>query len=358
FVSVQMSEERKGNNYRRYNPLLDEWVIVAANRVSRPWQGASTDSSKATSFQSSTTLNPLAPGGMRSNGQMTPLYESVFVFDNDFPSFTNYDVEASESLDDDLFRQHSIRGECRVICYHPNSEKSIALMDDKETLAVVRLWMMQFAELAPKWKWVQIFENRGAAVGCSNSHPHGQIWAGDFLPNLPQRKDDNQRKYYEKHGRPLLVDYIEKEEKKGERVVLINDHWIVVVPFWALWPYETMVIPRRPVKRLSQLTEDEQVSLAEILRRLMTKYDNIFRCAFPFAMGWLGAPTGSELGEGKDDYSHWQLHLVVHPPLLRSSTVPKYMAGYEILAEPQRDITAEMAAKTIRDQSEVHYTKE
>ncbi|KAF8357105.1 hypothetical protein PRIPAC_92100 [Pristionchus pacificus] len=349
-------EERKSNNYRRYNPLLDEWIIVAGNRVSRPWTGASTHSSYATSFQLTTTLNPLAPGGMRSSGKTTPLYESVFVFDNDFPSFTNYDdvTETSESHDDELFQQHTIRGECRVICYHPSSEKSIALMDNKETLAVVHLWLTQFVELAPKWKWVQ---NRGAAVGSSNNHPHGQIWAGSFLPNLPMRKDENQRKYYEKHGRSLLLDYIEKEEKKKERVVLINDHWIVVVPFWALWPYETMVIPRRAVKRLSELTEDEQVSLADILRHLMIKYDNIFKCAFPFGMGWLGAPTGEELTQVGRDYSHWQLHLIVHPPLLRSSTVPKYMAGYEILAEPQRDITAEMAAKTIRDQSEVHYTK-
>ncbi|GMS89516.1 hypothetical protein PENTCL1PPCAC_11691, partial [Pristionchus entomophagus] len=350
----------KRNNYRRYNPLLNEWIIVAANRVSRPWQGASTDSSKGTSFQSIPTLNPLAPGGIRSNGKTTPLYESVYVFDNDFPSFTNYDdvTETSESVNDDLFQQHTIRGECRVICYHPSSEKSIALMDEKETLAVVRLWMSQFAELAPKWKWVQIFENRGAAVGSSNSHPHGQIWAGDFLPNIALRKDDNQKIYYAKHGRPLLMDYIEREEeKKGERVVLVNDHWIVVVPFWALWPFETMVIPRRSIKRLSQLTEDEQVSLADILRRLMIKYDNIFKCAFPFGMGWLGAPTGPQIREGMDDYEHWQLHLIVHPPLLRSATVSKYMAGYEILAEPQRDITAEMAAKTIRDQSEVHYMK-
>ncbi|GMT19346.1 hypothetical protein PFISCL1PPCAC_10643 [Pristionchus fissidentatus] len=346
----------KTNNYRRYNPLLDEWIIVAANRVSRPWQGASTNESRensATSFQSTTTLNPLAPGGLRTSGKTTPQYESVYVFENDFPSITNHDViDAPIDAEDELFQQHTIRGECRVICYHPSSEKSIALMDEKEALTVVRLWVAQFIELAPKWKWVQIFENRGAAVGSSNSHPHGQIWAGDFLPNLPKRKDDNQRRYYAKYGRPMLLDYVEKEEKNGTRVVIVNHHWIVVVPFWAMWPYETMIIPRRHVRRLSELKEIEEISLAQIIRRLMIKYDNIFKCAFPFGMGWLGAPTGPY--QSSDNGDHWQLHLIIHPPLLRSATVPKYMAGYEILAEPQRDITAEMAAETIRNQSDEH----
>ncbi|KAL6727546.1 hypothetical protein Aduo_009415 [Ancylostoma duodenale] len=343
----------KKNNHRRYNPLLDEWVIVAENRVSRPWQGAKTD---PPSFSATTGVNSLAPGGKRFNDVVTPAYESTYVFENDFPSFTDFPSEGrnDDKKDNELFRQMEVRGVCRVICYHPDTKQSIATMSQEEVTKVVKVWIEQFQELKQRYLWIQIFENRGAAVGCSNAHPHGQLWAGDFLPNLPSRKDKCQREYYARRGLPLLFDYLQKERAANSgRIVLQNQHWTVLVPFWAVWPYETMLLPNRHVQRIDELQEDEQVSLADILRRLIIKYDNIFKCPFPFSMGWLGAPTGPAL---KEDTKHWYLHASFHPPLLRSATVPKYMAGYEVFSEPQRDITPEAAAATIREQSEVHYS--
>ncbi|KAK5966349.1 UDP-glucose--hexose-1-phosphate uridylyltransferase [Trichostrongylus colubriformis] len=336
------------NNHRRYNPLLDEWVIVAGNRVSRPWQGAHTD---LPSFTTSTGINSLAPGGKRANNVVTPYYTSTFVFDNDFPSFTDFPKVSNESEKDhtpeeeELFRQMEIRGVCRVICYHPDTKQSIATMSLEEVTQVVKTWIEQFQELKEKYLWIQIFENRGAAVGCSNAHPHGQLWAGNFLPNYPSRKDKCQRDYYVRHGRPLLADVLKREQMDAnERVVLQNQHWTVFVPYWAVWPYETMLLPNRHVLRLDDLNEEEQVALAGILQRLIIKYDNIFECPFPFSMGWLGAPTGPLLG---DDNQCWYLHASFHPPLLRSATVPKYIAGYEMFSEPQRDITPEAAADAL-----------
>lgn len=342
------------NNFRRYNPLLDQWVIVAANRVNRPWQGATTGDGSS-GFQKVEGTNQLAPGGIRANGQITPMYTSTYAFDNDFPSFTHFENGPNKTMDDDetgLFRQQEIRGICRVICYHPNTEKTMATMDKDEVFQVVKLWMDQFNELKEKYTWVQIFENRGAAVGCSNSHPHGQIWAGDFLPSLPQRKEDNQKSYFEKNERPMLCDYLERELALKERIVIHNEHWTVLVPFWAFWPFETLLLPNRHVSRMDELTEEEQVSLAVILRELNIKYDNIFKCTFPYSMGWSGAPSGSSQAS---EQRHWQLHAAFHPPLLRSASVPKYMAGYEVFAEAQRDITPEAAAEIIRNQPDVRF---
>uniref|UniRef100_A0A158P9B7 UDP-glucose--hexose-1-phosphate uridylyltransferase n=1 Tax=Angiostrongylus cantonensis TaxID=6313 RepID=A0A158P9B7_ANGCA len=238
-------------NHRRYNPLLDEWVIVASNRVSRPWQGNRID---APSFMPTNETNSLAPGGKRLNNVVrviTPWYKSTYVFDNDFPTFTD-NMDEEDSASEELFRQMAVSGICRVICYHPDTRKSIATMTLDE-----------------------IFENRGAAVGCSNAHPHGQLWAGNFLPSLPSRKDKCQRAYYSRHGRPMLMDVLQKEKaNENERIVLQNDHWTVLVPYWA--------------------------------------------CPFPFSMGWLGAPTGPSL---YDDNKCWQLHASFHPPLLRSGCI-------------------------------------
>ncbi|KJH52471.1 UTP--hexose-1-phosphate uridylyltransferase [Dictyocaulus viviparus] len=339
-------------NHRRYNPLLDEWVIVASNRVFRPWQGSKTD---PCSFTPTNETNPLAPGGKRFNDVYMKKFDINEVFSS---QMRNVEVGTQEiSIDeyggkgelsarhlyindlflpaansgDELFREMEIRGVCRVVCYHPDTNKSIATMSLNE-----------------------IFENRGAAVGCSNAHPHGQIWAGNFLPSLPYRKDKCQKAYYSQHGRPLLMDVLRKEKSnENERIVLQNEHWTVFVPYWAVWPYETMMLPNRHVLRIDELLEHEKISLADILRRLIIKYDNIFKCPFPFSMGWLGAPTGPRLS---NDNNFWQLHASFHPPLLRSATVPKFMAGYEVFSEPQRDITPEAAAATIRAQSEVHYS--
>ncbi|PAV57793.1 hypothetical protein WR25_05100 [Diploscapter pachys] len=345
------------NNKRRYNPLLDEWVIVAENRVNRPWQGAvGTKPEPKKSDDGKPKENPIAPGGQRANGNMTPEYTSTYVFDNDFPSFTDFGATGQNlqnSNEDGLFKEEEVRGTCRVICYHPDSEKTLATMTKEEALGVVKVWTDQYKELEPKWKWVQIFENRGAAVGCSNLHPHGQLWASNFLPTLAAKKDETQRQYFEKTGKVMLVEYLQLELAKKDRIVVSNQHWTVLVPFWAFWPFETMLLPNRHVTRFTEISEEEKLSLAEILQELIVKYDNIFECYFPYSMGWLGAPSGDRL---KEENKHWQLHASFHPPLLRSATVPKYQAGYEVFAEKQRDITPEFAAAHIRQQPTVHYT--
>ncbi|CAA84679.1 putative galactose-1-phosphate uridylyltransferase [Caenorhabditis elegans] len=347
----------KQNNFRRYNPLIDEWVIVAVNRINRPWQGAKTEKSTTISTSSNTEqsiLNPLAPGGTRSSGIANENYVSTYVFDNDFPSFTEFEECAGKDENDDLFKQHEVKGVCKVICYHPNSQLTLATMDVKEVRVVIDIWNQQYLELGPKYEWVQIFENRGAVVGCSNMHPHGQLWASNYLPTLPMKKHESQKKHFEKHGKVMLMDYLEQETLKKERIIMRNEHWTWLVPYWAFWPYETMLLPNRHVERFTDLGEVEKQSLSEILRSLLIKYDNVFECSFPYMMGWSGAPTGSFLTE---NCSFWQLHLSFFPPLLRSATVPKFLAGYEVFAEKQRDLSPEIAAKTLSEIDEEHYSK-
>ncbi|UMM25170.1 hypothetical protein L5515_005103 [Caenorhabditis briggsae] len=348
----------KINNFRRYNPLIDEWIIVAVNRINRPWQGAKTEKSGSSEknsddVTSSITTNPLAPGGVRSSGAKNEDYLSTFVFENDFPSFTEFDGCADKEENSDLFKQQEVRGVCRVICYHPDSQKTLAQMSLEEIRTVINLWHQQYVELCPKYDWVQIFENRGAVVGCSNMHPHGQLWASNYLPSIPQKKHDSQKKYFEKHGKVMLVDYLDQEITKKERIIMRNEHWTWLVPYWAFWPFETMLLPNRHVARFTDLMEAEKQSLSAILRDLLIKYDNIFQCSFPYMMGWSGAPTGTYL---KTDCSFWQLHLSFFPPLLRSATVPKFLAGYEVFAEKQRDISPEVAAATLRELDGVHYS--
>ncbi|CAL2037820.1 unnamed protein product [Caenorhabditis brenneri] len=344
------------NNFRRYNPLIDEWIIVAVNRINRPWQGAKTENKSGEVHVESKTpeKNQLAPGGVRSSGAVNQVYTSTYVFDNDFPSFTEFQNCAGEREDSDLFKQEEVRGVCRVICYHPDSDLTLATMNWKEVRTVIDLWNQQYLELGPKYTWIQIFENRGAVVGCSNMHPHGQLWASNHLPTIPQKKHQSQKKYYEKHGKVMLIDYLDQEMKKNERIIMRNEHWTWLVPYWAFWPYETMLVPNRHVQRFTDIEESEKQSLASILRELLIKYDNIFQCSFPYMMGWSGAPTGSFLSENCD---FWQLHLSFFPPLLRSATVPKFLAGYEVFAEKQRDISPEQATKTLREMDGVHYTK-
>jgi len=209
-------------------------------------------------------------------------------------------------------------------------------------------------DLGQRYRWVQIFENKGAVMGCSDPHPHGQIWAGSALPNEPAKEDRQQRAYFADHGSPLLLDYVNLETDRRERGVVENEHWLAVVPYWALWPFETLLLPRRPVLRLPDLADAERNSLARILKRLTTKYDNLFEVSFPYSMGWHGAPTGPKMG-GDESYPYWQLHAHFYPPLLRSATVKKFMVGYEMLAEAQRDLTAEQAAERLRVLPEVHF---
>jgi UDPglucose--hexose-1-phosphate uridylyltransferase len=292
----------------------------------------------------------LCPGNLRASGDRNPPYDTTFAFDNDYPALLP-DAPASARAGDELFVTESQPGRCRVVCFSPRHDLTLAQMDVAGIRAVVDTWAGEVDRLARTAGigYVQVFENKGAAMGCSNPHPHGQIWASATVPHLPARKLEMQRRYAERHGRDLLGDYLARELEMGERIVCRNDAWVVVVPFWAVWPFETMIVPVRMVGDLRALTADERTQLADIMRRLTSRYDNLFRCSFPYSMGWHGRPVDG------GEYPGCRLHAVYYPPLVRSATVRKFLVGYEMTAEPQRDLTAESAAERLRCQPEMHY---
>lgn len=236
-----------------------------------------------------------------------------------------------------------------MLCFSPRHDLDLAEMPEGDVAAVVDLWYEQFAELSPRYPWVQVFENRGATMGASNPHPHGQLWASRVLPEEPAAEDRAQREHHAREGQALLEEYAALESDRGDRVVVENDDWVAVIPFWAVWPFEALVMPRRHVARFTDLRPEERLNLASALRRLLVRYDNLFERPFPYSMGWHGAP-GAE-GEG----AHWQVHAHFFPPLLRSAAVRKFLVGYEMLADVQRDITPEAAAARLRAVSEVHF---
>ncbi|XP_033325244.2 galactose-1-phosphate uridylyltransferase isoform X2 [Megalopta genalis] len=334
----------------RYNPLKGEWVLVSPHRMQRPW-GGQIELDTEEDLPDYDPNNPLCPGNIRASGQVTPIYENTYSFINDFPALLE-SVPSPTQSEDELFQMDSARGTCKVMCFHPKSNVTVALMQVCEIKEVVKRWIFEMLELGEKWTWVQIFENRGALMGCSNAHPHCQIWASSFLPNEAKIKDKYLTDYYNRNKKPLLIDYVQKELLKKERIVLENRDWVVLVPFWAIWPYETMVLPKKQVSRMQDLTESQQETLAVVMKRLCTKYDNLFNCPFPYSMGWHGAPTGPYV---KQDYPYWTFHGIYLPPLLRSATIKKHMVGYELLAQVQRDLTPEQAAEKLRSLSDVHY---
>lgn len=336
--------------HRRFNQLTGEWVLVSPHRTKRPWKGQV----EKMPPEQRPTYDPtcyLCPGNERAGGANNPQYDSTYVFTNDFAALLPDVPVASDNEGHDLLKATTTRGTCRVICFSPRHDLTLPLMEQPDIRRVVDLWADQITDLGETYRWVQIFETRGAIMGTSNEHPHGQIWAGDILPNEPAKEDRQQRAYYEEHGRPLLLDYANLELERGDRIVVQNDHWLVVVPYWAYWPFETLVLPRRHVLRLPDLTDAERNGLADILKRLLTRYDNLFETSFPYGSGLHGAPTGDST-----DVDHWQLHMHYYPPLLRSATVKKFVASYEMLGEVQRDLTAEGAAARLRDLSDVHYS--
>lgn len=292
----------------------------------------------------------LCPGNERAGGARTPAYEHTFVFDNDFAALLP-DTPPEESDDGGLLRTHTEQGICRVICFSPRHDLTLALMDTEAIGRVVDVWSRQYLELGAleHINYVQIFENRGAMMGCSNPHPHGQIWSNRTVPMLPATETCYQQAYHADKGRCLLCDYTALEIERAERIVFENDAFIALVPFWAVWPFETMILPRRHIRSLPELDADERSGLADMLRRMGIRFDNLFRTSFPYSMGVHQKPT--------DGASHdaWHLHLHYYPPLLRSATVRKFMVGYEMLGNPQRDITAEQAAQRLRECAEVHY---
>lgn len=338
--------------HRRFNPLTGRHVLVSPQRGNRPWLGAQ-EPPPVTRAPAHDATCALCPGGARADGSVNPDYVGAYVFDNDFPAIEPDGEAAGEAPDRDrLFVEQAVRGTARVICFSPDHSASLPLLPADGMRAVIDLWCAQSADLGKRYRWVQVFENKGAMMGCSNPHPHGQIWASDHLPDEAVMEDCRQRLWFERHGRPLLAMVAEEEEAHRERVVAINDHWMAIVPFWAAWPFETLVLPRFAVCRLPQLTSDQRDSLSALIAELTIRYDNLFQTSFPYSMGWHGAPF-----DRRPD-AHWTLHAHFYPPLLRSASVRKFMVGYEMMAEPQRDLTPEAAAERLRAVSAIHYLRE
>lgn len=336
--------------HRRYNPLSGEWVLVSPHRTKRPWQGQ-VEKLPPASLPEYDPDCYLCPGNSRAGGAVNPNYTSTYVFTNDFAALLP-DAPESPASDNPLFQMSSVQGTSRVICFSPKHNLTPAEMSRAELRTVVDLWESQLIDLMETYAWVQLFENRGSMMGSSNPHPHGQLWALNTLPQVPDRENINQAAYMGQYGRPMLMDYVNMELEKEERIVVKNDHWVVVVPYWALWPFETLVLPRRHVMRMTDLNDAEKDGLSDILKQLLVRYDNLFETSFPYSMGWHNAPTGPYLDE---DMSHWTLHAHYYPPLLRSATVRKFLVGFEMLGEPQRDLTAEQAADRLRKLPDVHF---
>ncbi len=331
--------------HRRLNPLTNEWILVSPHRAKRPWQGQVEDIPD----EQRPTYDPtcyLCPGNARVGGVQNPKYDGVFVFDNDFPALLPTLGDTSH-IDNShpLYQLQPERGICRVICFSPRHDWTLAHMPVERIRAVVDMWGEQTLDLAQNdWlTYVQIFENKGQAMGASNPHPHGQIWATERLPREVSKEDVTQRAYFEQHGKTLLSEIVEVELQQQIRVVYENEYWLIVVPYWAVWPFEVLLIAKRAVAYLHELTSEERDGLATALSAITIRYDNLFRTMFPYSMGFHQAPVNS------GPQPHWHLHAHFYPPLLRSATIRKFMVGYEMLGTPQRDITPESAAERLRE---------
>ena len=339
----------RAHPHRRFNPLTEEWVLVSPHRAERPWQGQI----EPTPLEASLAYDPacyLCPGNARAGGVTNPQYKGAFVFDNDFAAL-RVDTPKGEFRERDLLLARSEAGRCRVVCFSPQHDLTLARMSVNEIEAVVHAWCEEFSSLARRQdvRSIQIFENRGAMMGCSNPHPHGQIWVNENVPDELAREVTAQEEYFRIRNGSMLEEYLSLELDKQERIVCANRSFVAVVPFWAVWPYETLLISRRRVGSLLELGAQERTGLAEILRQIAIRYDNLFCAPFPYTMGFHQRPTDGAV------YPGFHLHAHFFPPLLRSATVKKFMVGYEMLAMPQRDITAESAANQLRELPDTHY---
>ena len=328
--------------HRRYNPLSREWVLVSPHRTQRPWQGQVEQRAP----EQRPAYDPacyLCPGNERAGGERNPAYESTFVFTNDYAALLP-DTPAGELDRGGLLKAVSERGTCRVVCFSPRHDLTLAEMAVADLAQVVDVWVAQYEELGalPQIGYVQIFENRGAMMGASNPHPHGQIWANEQIPTEPAKELRQQQSYTAARGGCLLCDYLALELRDGQRVVCQNDHFVALVPFWAVWPFETLVLPRAHCGAIGDLAPLARDGLADLLKQLTRRYDRLFQVSFPYSMGFHQRPTDGAA------YPEWHLHAHFYPPLLRSATVRKFMVGYEMLGQPQRDITPESAAERLR----------
>ena len=326
--------------HRRTDPLSGRHVLVSPHRALRPWLGQHDDPDNV-ELPSYDPDCYLCPRNHRIGGSANPDYPGTYVFDNDFPAVLP-DTPEPPATTDPLFETRLATGTSRVICFSPDHNATLPRLSRAAMRGVVEAWCAQTAELGKDNVWVQVFENKGAMMGCSNPHPHGQVWAVNYLPDEVEREDDRQRAYFGQHGRALLLDVAEREVALGERVVVSNAQWVAVVPFWASWPFETLLLPRFPVAQMPDLTATERDALGDIVQSLTRTYDNLFNTSFPYSMGWHGAPF-----DGRDA-GGWQLHAHFYPPLLRSASIRKFMVGYEMMTEAQRDLTPEQAAERLR----------
>ncbi|WP_435625360.1 UDP-glucose--hexose-1-phosphate uridylyltransferase [Flagellimonas sp.] len=339
-----------GKPHRRYNALTGEWILVSPHRTKRPWQGKQ-EKNASNVLPSYDAECYLCPSNTRASGVKNENYESTYSFVNDYASLLMDGGE--EEYNEGLLQAKKEQGICKVVCFSPNHSLTLPLMEVDAIAEVIRLWQKEYKELGsiPEINHVQIFENKGEIMGCSNPHPHGQIWAQSTIPEEPRKKAEQQRLHFERHGSTLLSDYVQQELEKAERIIVENSDFVVLVPFWATWPFETMIVPKKPHQNIVTMSENEVVSFAEILSVLTIKYDNLFETSFPYSAGIHQAPTDGA------DHPEWHFHMSFYPPLLRSATVKKFMVGYEMFANPQRDITAENAAKTLKALGEIHYSK-
>ncbi len=335
--------------HRRLNLLTGEWTLVSPHRTKRPWQGKVEDvpNDNRPAYDEKCYL---CPTNKRADGDTNPSYANAFVFVNDFSALLNNTPKGDVNINN-LLIANAQKGICKVISFSPKHNLTLAEMHVNDIAKVVDVWQQQFAELSDidYVRYIQIFENKGDIMGCSNPHPHGQIWASDNIPNEIIKETETQEQYFTTHKRSLLGDYIQQELKLNERIIYENDYMVVLVPFWAVWPYETMIVSKRHVQDMLMFTQEEKVALAEAMQYVLVKYDNLFKTSFPYSGGMHQQPVNNGM------YSGWHWHMHFYPPLLRSATVKKFMVGYEMLANPQRDITPEWAATQLRNLPNTHY---
>jgi len=335
--------------HRRFNPLLREWVLVSPHRTQRPWLGK-VETVPPPALAAYDPSCYLCPGNPRAGGVRNPQYASTFVFDNDFAALLPESSAASSG--EGLLQAQGERGICRVVCFSPRHDLTIPRMNDAGLRDTLNTFSEQYTELESHgWiRYVQVFENRGALMGASNPHPHCQIRATESVPNIPARESLALQQYRAGHGTCLLCDYLRLELQRQERIVCHNDAFVVLVPYWAVWPFETIVVSRKHFDAFTALSSPEIALLGDILRRITIRYDNLFQVPFPYSMGFHQRPSDGA------PHPEWHLHAHYFPPLLRSATVQKFMVGFEMLGMPQRDITPEDAANRLREAGEIHYT--